>query len=225
MFGYNWVIENKELLKVIYGLIILLICFVIVVKTHKLFRLSLHQGIRYFRNAFLFYGLAFLSRYILGALATYGYITYYTFAIKIFFEFFLVMAGFFLLYSLLWKKMEPKPYDSSLFNPTIFLFYLMTFVVVALDYLWWTYYFMFLSQILLFIFTSGISYVNYQKNKGRHKFIKFYFASMVLSLLAWILNSALEYFEWSKGILINIYFLNIIFFLLFLWGVIKITSK
>lgn len=224
---YNWIIENKELIKIFYGLIVGFICLIIVMKTNKLFHLSLHQGIRYFRNAFFFYGLAFLSRYILGAFVIYGYITDYSFLIKIIFEFFMVMGGFFLLYSLLWKKLESseKSYDSSLLNAKIFLFYLMTSVIVILDHLWNSYNFMFISQILIFVFLTIISYLNYQKNGSRHQFLKFYFIAMLLSLIAWILNSILGYFDWSKGILINIYVINIIFFLLFLYGVIKLTSK
>ena len=95
---YNFIVENKEIIKLFYGLVISLICFFIVFRTNKLFQLSSHQGIRYFRNAFFFYGIAFFARYLFGAIAHYGYITTYTFTIKIIFEFFLVMGGFFLLY-------------------------------------------------------------------------------------------------------------------------------
>ncbi|MCX6746632.1 MAG: hypothetical protein NTU63_00685 [Candidatus Pacearchaeota archaeon] len=60
---YSWIITNKEVFEIIYALMICLICALIVVKTDRFFRLSLHQGIRYFRNAFLFYGIAFLFKY------------------------------------------------------------------------------------------------------------------------------------------------------------------
>jgi len=138
------------------------------------------------------------------------------------------MAGFFLLYSLLWKKIEgPKsPYHSSLFNTKIFLFYVMSFVIVALDYLWQTNYLMFYSQIILFSLASIISYINYRKNGRHHKFLKFYFIAMMLSLTAWLLNAlAVLLLNWNQGILIIIYLLNMIIFLLFLYGVIKVTKK
>ena len=221
MYFYNWIIENKELIKIFYALTIALICAVIVLKTDRLFRLSLHTGIRYFRNAFLFYAIAFIIRYFL-ILPGYQFITTITF------KYFFIMAGFFLLYSLLWKKIEgtKSPYHSSLFNAKIFLFYVMSFVIVALDYLWQTNYLLFYSQILLFSFASIISYINYRKNGRRHRFLKFYFIAMMLSLTAWVLNalSALL-LNWNQGALISIYFLNIIIFLLFLYGVIKVTKK
>ena len=218
---YTWIIENKELIKIFYALTITLICAVIVLKTDRLFRLSLHTGIRYLRNAFLFYGIGFIIRYFL-ILQDYQYIT------TIIFKYFFIMAGFFLLYSLLWKKIEgPKsPYHSSLFNTKIFLFYVMSFVIVALDYLWQTNYLMFYSQIILFSLASIISYINYRKNGRHHKFLKFYFIAMMLSLTAWLLNAlAVLLLNWNQGILIIIYLLNMIIFLLFLYGVIKVTKK
>jgi len=224
---YDWIIQNKELLKIIYALAITLICAIIVVKTHRLFRLSLHQGIRYFRNAFLFFGLGFFFRYIIGPIV-FELSKSYVFMSRILFEFFLVMAGFFLLYSLLWKRLEygRKSYHSSLWNKNIFIFYLMAFIIVALDVIWNKYIFMFLSQFIIFSIASLISYKNYIEKGRRRKFLKFYFLAMVLSFITWLLNFVLVmWMNWNKSILINVYGLNIIVFLLFLFGVIKITNS
>ena len=122
---YMWIIGNKELIKVFYALIIVLICAVIVIKTDRLFHLSLHNGIRYFRNAFFFFGIGFISRYFLMIFPSYS-------VNKIIFEFFMIVAGCFLLYSLLWKRIESfgKEYHSSLFNPYVLVFYLMSFIIV-----------------------------------------------------------------------------------------------
>jgi len=224
---YAFIIENKEILKILYGLIISIICFFIVLRTDRMFRLSLHQGIRYFRNAFFFYGLGFLARYIFGTpLLTSYFNSNYFLVTKIFLEFFLTMAGFFLLYSLVWKKFEisGENYFSSLLNPPILIFYLLAIMIISLDNLWGGYFFMFSSQIIIFLFASAISIVNYTKNGSRHKFLKFYFLAMILSLIAWILNSlAALLTEWDQIILINISGINIILFLLFLFGVIYVT--
>lgn len=226
---YTWFFENKELLKLAYGMIITIICLIIVLKTNRLFKLSMHKGIRYFRNAFFFYGIGFVIRYFLGAVFAYGYLPLdYAPAINIVFEFFLIMAGFFLLYSLLWKKFEPfsgADYRSSLFNSYIAIFYLITIIIVFMDYLWRINYLMFFSQIILFAFATIISFVNC-KNKGKkRKFLKFYFAAMVLSLVAWTLNFlAAVYFEWNKALLANIYTINIVIFLLFLYGIVRVTK-
>jgi|TARA_Y100000310_G_scaffold276794_1_gene294195 hypothetical protein len=223
---YSWIIENKELIKIFYGLIIALICFVIVLKTNKLFRLSLHKGIRYFRNAFFFYGIAFIIRYLFGVFFLDN--SSYYLLINALFEYFLVMGGFFLLYSLLWKRFESSKtnYNSSLFNTKIFLFYFMSLIIVFLDYIWQTYYFMFFSQIIIFVTAAIISYINYKKNGKQHKFLKLYFIAMILSLITWILNFlAALLLDWNKGVLTNVYLINIVIFLLFLYGVIKVTGR
>jgi len=226
--AYEWIFYNREIFKLVYTVLIGLICFIIVLKTDRLFRLSFHQGIRYFRDAFFFYGLAFITRYFLG--------TAYFFAdrtvlhasiIKIVFEFFIIMAGFFLLYSLLWKKFETeKGSFSSLFNLRIILFYALTFVIVFLDYLWNTYCFMFVSQIILFIYASIISYANYKINKEKQSFLKMYFLVIILNLIAWLSNLAIAtIFNWSQIGVINIYILNLIIFLMFLYSIINATKK
>ncbi len=223
---YSLVIENKWALEILYALAVSLVCMVIVVKTDRFFRLSLHTGIRYFRNAFLFFGLAFIARYVFGVL--YDFNADYIYAVKFFFEYLLVMAGFFLFYSLVWKKFESsrQEYASSLFNAKIAIFHMMAAVIAVLDVLWSTYFFMFLSQILVFLFASLISYVNYRKDRRKHKFPKFYFIAMLLGFSVWVLNLLVAlYLEWNKGILIDIGIINVIFFLLFLYGVVKATKQ
>lgn len=218
----EWIIENKEVLKLIYTLAIVAICAVIVLKTDRLFKISSHQGIRYLRNAFLFYGAGFMIRRLAGL--PYLHFRY----MNILFEFLMVMAGFFLLYSLLWKKVETRPnnYTSSLFNPWMILFYSMALLISIVDNLWSTYIFMFASQILLFLSASIISFKNYLESGAQYKFLKFYFFAMLLSLAAWTLNAfASLYFEWNQLIVLDTYILNIVIFLLFLFGVVQVTKK
>ena len=216
------------MIKIVYGLIIGLMCFFIVLRVDRIFRLSLHQGIRYLRNAFFFYGLAFIFRYLIGGLIVYGYLNsvFYIWT-KIFFEFFLVMAGFCLLYSLLWKKLDSdEKYSSSLFNFKMAIFYLIALMVVVLDFIWNSFYFLFFSQILLFLFMTGISFSNYVQKKRNGKFLKYYFVAMILSFVVWILNAiASIYLNWNPMILISIYLLNSIIFLLFLFGVVIVTRR
>ncbi len=221
---YSLILENKWVLEVLYALTISIVCGIIVFKTDKFFRLSLHTGLRYFRNAFLFYGLAFLVRYVFGIFGDLDiddiYIT------RVLFEYLLVMAGFFLFYSLVWRKFSSKGEYSSLLNVKIVIFHAMAILITVLDILWQTYSFMFISQIIIFFSASIIAYVNYRKDRGKHKFPKFYFLAMLLSLAVWVLNLIVAlYLEWDKAILVNIGIINVIFFLLFLYGVIKVTKQ
>jgi len=223
---YSFIIQNKEVFKLVYALIVILACFLIVLKTHKLFKISLHRGIRYFRNAFFFYGIAFAIRYSFSFFLSFDQsFSEYSFFLNILFGYFLIMAGFVLLYSLLWRKIDSgKKEFSSLMNSKMLIFYLLALIIVVLDYLWGGYYFMFFSQILVFIFATIISYSNYRKNKGKVYFPQFYFIAMVLSLFAWALNAlAGLYFHWNQIVMINIYLFNMVFFLLFLYGVVRAT--
>ena len=214
---YNLISGNTDLLRFFYSMFIAFICLIIVIKTDRLFRISSHQGIRYFRNAFFFYGVAFVLRYLLNTADYYD-------LIKAGFQFFIVMGGGFLLYSLLWRKFERnKESGSSLFNPGIMIFYVLALIIVGLDYLWGGYNFMFISQIILFLFASIISFNNY-KLKG-HKFLKLYFVVMTLSFFAWSANFIFSHFFDRLRWLANVYVLNIIVFLVLLYGVIKITRK
>jgi hypothetical protein len=215
----EWIIENKELLKLVYTFLIAGICAIIVVKTDRLFGLSMHQGIRYLRNAFLFYGIGFIVRSLLGINSLPRGL------LEILFEFFLIMAGFFLLYSLLWKRFKTSTKFSSLLNPWIIIFYLMALIIALVDNLWGTYVLMFFSQILLFSFASMISFKNYIKNGRKHKFLKFYFAAMVLNLAAWALNAFAAVYLWRLRFVVGVYLINIVIFLLFLYGVLKVTKK
>ncbi|KAF5428393.1 hypothetical protein C5S42_03390, partial [Candidatus Methanomarinus sp.] len=47
-----------------YTLIIVFICLLIYLKTKEIYDLTNHKGIYYFRNTFLFFGLAYLFRFI-----------------------------------------------------------------------------------------------------------------------------------------------------------------
>ncbi len=227
MYLYDFVWANKETFKLVYTLIIGLICFLIVLRTHRLFKLSSHQGIRYFRNAFFFYGLAFIMRYVLSIFYFLGEPYWlYQFLIRGVFEFFLIMAGFSLLYSLIWKKFEPeRGIHSSLFNLRFAVFYLLALIVVVLDYLWATYLFMFLLQIILFLSASIISYENYKKSK-KSGFLRLYLIVIILNLIAWLANFLVAtFFNWHKGGVVGIYILNILIFFLFLYGVMNATKK
>jgi hypothetical protein len=223
---YDWILTNKELLKIIYALIICFICAIIVLKTDRLFKLSDYQGLRYLRNAFFFYGIAFFVRFILGAIIISNYQQIYPILIKIIFNFSIIMAGMFLFYSLIWKKVEKKQQYSSLLNFNIGILYLISIIITIFDYLLTTNLFMYVSQIILFTIMAIISYNNYTRAGRKHKFLKYYFLTMILGLLAWILNTALFYFlNWNKIVQMQVYALNIIFFLFFLYGITKFTKS
>jgi len=242
MYLYNFLFENRNALKLLYTIIICIICFLIVAKTHKLFKLSFHQGIRYFRNSFLFYGLAFLTRYLLVSLYDVEKFNIsaldYSYVVKFIFDFFLIMAGFFLLYSLLWRRFEGEEGSrSSLFNSKIFIFYILSAIIAMLDIIWTTSYFMFLSQVIVFSFAAGICFEKYEESKKEgkaSKFLNLYLMVIVLNFLLWMTNFVVSTsfdfviasgFDWRRAGVIISYGLQIIIFSLFLYSILKSTKK
>jgi len=202
------------------------ICLAIVLRTDRFYRLSLHQGIRYFRNAFLFYGVGFIVRYLFGVVSDLE--LDYAFFLKIAFEYLFVMAGFFLLYSLIWKKIESSKveYSSSLFNGKILVFHIMAVVIAVMDNLWQTYSFMFISEIFIFLFVSILAYINFNNDKGKHRFPGFYFFITLIDLAGWVLNFLAEsYLHWDHQVLIFVGIVDVIFFMFFLYGVRRVTKQ
>ena len=84
---------------------------------------------------------------------------------------------------------------------------------------------MFFSQIILFFFASTISYKNYKEKKER-RFLRLYFWVMFISFISWTANYIFANFlDGRLRFLANVYALNVIVFLVFLYGVIKITKR
>jgi len=222
---YDLIIANKELLKVVYALLISFICSLIVLKSDRLFKLSNYQGLRYFRNAFFFYGLAFIVRFILGSVQIQSQ-DIYMIIIKFLFEGFIITAGLLLFYTLIWKSLEKRESRYSLFNLNIILIYLISILFATVDLILGVDLMMYVSQMVLFIMMSFLSYRNLVHSHKKTSFQKLHFITMVIGLIAWILNTALYYFlDWNKVIQMLVYGLNIIFFIIFFYGTRSIEGK
>lgn len=218
---YEWFFLHKDLCEGIYSALLFLICILIVLRSDKLFRLSFHQGIRYFRNAFFFYGLAFFIKGFLNEVFELGLSIYL-------FEIFVLMGSFSLFYSLIWKRFESGDGAvSSIFNLRMLIFWLMTILIVTLDFFWGTHLLLFAAQFLIFVIATVLSLSNCSKGlcKKKGSFSRLYFFAISILLISWILQILLEaIFFWYPGILIAVYILNLLVFVTILFGVIKLTS-
>ncbi len=98
-----------------YTMITVFLCFMIYYKTKEIYDLTNHEGVKYFRRTFLFFGLAFLFRFV----------SIFTMLVEITFDmdlsmylfriFPLVLNGYFstmailsLTYSIIWKELQTK---------------------------------------------------------------------------------------------------------------------
>ena len=90
-------------------------CFLIYFKTKEIYELTRHAGIKYFRGAFLFFGLSYVVRFLFS-LVILSMIAF-DFAIprEMFGPFFILLLGYFstigimyLIFSSIWKKFNKK---------------------------------------------------------------------------------------------------------------------
>lgn len=62
----SFIFESAEQsIELLYTFVVVVLCFLIYYKTKEIYDLTGHQGIRFFRYAFLFFGLAYASRIFL----------------------------------------------------------------------------------------------------------------------------------------------------------------
>ncbi|USN45994.1 MAG: hypothetical protein H6502_02560 [Candidatus Woesearchaeota archaeon] len=101
--------------ELIFTAIVMVLCAVIYFKTKELYALSNHKGIKYFRTGFLFFGLAYLARFVMILFQISAWHLDVFFPRIILLLLFLVpvgyvstMAFFYLAYSLVWKKIPYK---------------------------------------------------------------------------------------------------------------------
>lgn len=94
------------------------LCFLIYLKTRGVYELTKHEGVKHFRDAFLFFGLAYLVRFLLG-IAMLSAFAFDFFNPHVAFEafepFFILLMGYFstvatiyLVLGSLWKKFDNK---------------------------------------------------------------------------------------------------------------------
>ncbi len=218
----EWTIANKELLKILYALAISFICALIVIKSDRLFKISDYQGIRYFRNAFFFFGLSVIVRFILGPVTTTNP-NAYSVIITFLSGFFILVGGLFLFYSLVWKKIENEKKYHSLINLSAFVFYLISSLISWIGLT--SHLLLPISQIVLLSLILVVSLVNYLKSGNDYSFLRTYVVAMVLGLLAQIIGTTSYFISEIKIIPLTIYGLNLLFFFLFLKGVMSLTKN
>jgi len=172
-----------------YTLIVVFLCFTIYYKTREIFDLTKHKGIKYFRMTFLFFGLAYISRFIFF-LFLLMVITLDVFYMRHIFGIFpLVFIGYFstigilsLTYSILWKKLH----INHTFSKHIFLiFNIIAVLISGIAFFSRSPFILILAQVLLLIFTSIIiaCYILSNWRKTPRLYMLY-----ILFFLFWIVN-------------------------------------
>jgi hypothetical protein len=183
------------LLETMYALLIILPSLLVYFRTSKLYSFSKYRGLKYFSNAFLFIAIGFALRYIVMLRKIAGgdlFNTLQQFDVMLgLMEFFMILSGMFLFYSLVWKHFEKKQYSMTSLNKPLFFMYVGALVLVILDLLLQSFIMLYTSQIILFGLATILAYLNYREKKQYFK--RFYFIAMALFLLIAVTNLLGQY--------------------------------
>jgi hypothetical protein len=203
--------------ELLYSFIIIAISLIIYFSTREIEILSSYKGIKYFRKSFLFFALAFFFKVFIQFLVrSFGVRRASEFApsslgfISLFlFVFFSTLAIFYLIYSLVWRKLNSKS-----ISLIYFLSLLVAFIVILtqdiLVYLG--------INILLFIFLTSIVLISHKNSKQGNNLIAIYIL-LLLFLIFNIIDILIPNFLQTFQLLI--YFISCGIFLAILYKVLR----
>ncbi len=163
----------------IYSLLIFLFCFLIYYKTKETYSLSQYEPLKYFRKAFLFFGIAYFIRFALYFILIYDLPTIcpkkIVFPIVItLVAFFSTLAIFYVGYSILWRKIKSKYIFIIIINILVILLGISSFFLSSLH-------FIAVFQIIIVI-TLLIYLLNVNKKFSQIKLL------YALMLSFWVIN-------------------------------------
>lgn len=207
--------------EIIYAFVIIVCSLMIYFSTKEISKLSSQRGIRYFRQAFLFFALAYFFRSFIKIILFYfeaselktilpifGNITLF------FFIYLSSMAIFYLLYSVMWKKLKSKL--------GIYIFHLVAFTIATTTSFFGNQITYFLTNILLFIFILITVFISRKQSKKKSNNL---FIIYILLFIFWILNIIdILIPNFLKTTQLFIYLFSLGIFLLILYKVIKKTG-
>ena len=212
--------------EIIYSFVIIACSLIIYFSTKELYELSNHQGIKYFRYAFLFFAIAYFFRSFIKFILVYFNLAdifntspriimpIFTLVTLSIFMYFSSMAIFYLLYSVMYKKLKK--------NKQIYWFHALA-LLIALVTIFYINPILYLG-INIFLFMFILVVVLYSRSKTS-KGLNLY-AIYLLLLVFWLLNILdilIPNFFHTFQLLI--YLASTLTFLLILYKVVKNTGN
>lgn len=101
--------------EIVFTIIAVAFCFLIYFKTREIYELTRHDGIKYFRGAFFFFGLSYVVRFLFGLVLLSMIAFDFIVPREMFGPLFILLLGYFstigimyLIFSSVWKKFKSK---------------------------------------------------------------------------------------------------------------------
>jgi hypothetical protein len=208
--------------ELIYSFVIILCSLMVYYATKEMYELSSHKGIKFFRQSFIFFAVAYFFRYFiqfflisLNLEDILEFSPFFIGGISLFvFLYSSSMAIFYLLYSVMWKKWNNTKSKNILFNTLAIIIALIGTFTKGMEI------YLFLNFILL-IFVTIVLFVAYkdsrEKKKGKNMLWIYFFLFLfwILNVINIMLPRFLEMYQ------IWIYLISIFLFMAILYKVLR----
>jgi len=213
-------------IEVIYSIVIMIISLLIYYRTKELYKLSQHQGIKYFRLTFLFFGLSYgfklFINYFKLTIGNNFPMHMFPYNLSLIITYTTSMAFLSLIYSLVWKKYKLK--DNIFVLHTIALIITLSSIMQKgregiLCFA--------LIQIIFFIIALIISITHLIKQRKKHKKTKLNIHIIyLLFLVSWIFNILATILSITVSILTGtiIYSISFVLLLIILIRIYNLTK-
>ena len=173
-------------MEAIYSFVIIVCSLMIYIVTREMYELSSYKGIKYFRQAFLFFAIAYFFRSFIKIFLPYlnliGInripIPLFEFATLFVFMYFSSIAVFYLMYSLMWKRLKKIPYLVYVFHALALIIAGIIIFTNKVSVLLWI-------NFAILIFVLIVVLVSYSKSKKKRNSM---YAIYVLLFIFWALN-------------------------------------
>ena len=217
MQGYNLIIQT------LYVFIVLVACFWIYFRTKEIYDLSRHKGIKYFRNVFLFFGLAYLVNFFLRVFliefsARPGVLMHEISEIpliSVFFAYATTVAALYLVYSVSWKKLEKSTINKE------YMVHLFALLIILITFATGSIWFFLIVHLALFLYATIESYsIKKKRKQGMHSFRVVYLLLFLFAILN-VFDTALHF---VFPIQIGVYVLSAGIFVAILYKVVQKTN-
>ncbi len=187
--------------EMVFCIIAVIFCSLIYFKTKDIYDLTKYQGIRYFRGAFLFFGISYVISFILGLLffssATLDYHIPREFIAPflVVISYISTMAILYLIFSSIWKRFNNKH--------MLILGHVVAISLAVIAFITRSHIIIFVVQLLLLIVAVLLILFSNKKNDTKHKSLSQMKLLYLLVAVLWILNLFIlgrrgpHDFEWS----------------------------
>ncbi|MBT4377097.1 hypothetical protein HOD29_07020 [archaeon] len=186
--GINQAMQASFGMEVFYSFVIILCALLIYFGTRELYKLTSHKGIKYFRLAFLFFAISYFFR----ALIKFTLLVFDPRQIihnippifwslnQMLFMYFSAMAVFYLLYSVLCKKLKSK-------KESLILLHILAIVIAIVTPIFNNLFFSLIINLILLSFVAIVFIISHRDSKKKKKKSWFYLIYLLLFVF-WILN-------------------------------------